>query len=243
MDWEAILASIGGATLIAAPATAVGLWFGKTYIDKWLTKRFQGQLDLLKHAQAQEIERLRAKIAALLDRATKLHQHEFEVLPKAWDLLSMALGSASRVTASFREGVDPGAMSPEDMEILLRDSPLEEHQKQAVRDASRFEKPKTYSHFMERYDFNAASREANEFHNYVIQFGIFIEPTIREKLTEASQELQKGLRAWKQILQMPDVMPWPVAEAQGHVARVSALSKEIDSLISERLWSAAKLDA
>lgn len=129
MDWKAILAWIGGATVGVTPVAAVGLWFGKTYIDKWLTKRFQGQLDALKYAQAQEIERLRAKIAALLDRATKLHQHEFEVLPKAWDLLTIAIGSVGGVTAIYREGVDPGAMSLEDLEVLLRESPLEEHHK------------------------------------------------------------------------------------------------------------------
>lgn len=236
MDWEAVLAGVGGATVIVTPLAAVGLWSGKTYIDKWLTKRFQGQLDALRHAQAQEIERLRAKIATLLDRATKLHQHEFEVLPKAWDLLTIAIGSVGGVTAIYREGVDPGAMLPEDLEILLRESPLEEHHKQAVRDASRFDKPRVYGDYMDRYQFNEAQRDAQTFHNYIIQHGIFIEPTILEKLTEA-------LRTWKIIFQMPDHRPWPVSQTHEHVTRASDLSKEIDLLISDRLWSAAKLDA
>lgn len=243
MDWKAILAWIGGATVGVTPVAAVGLWFGKTYIDKWLTKRFQGQLDALKYAQAQEIERLRAKIAALLDRATKLHQHEFEVLPKAWDLLTIAIGSVGGVTAIYREGVDPGAMSLEDLEVLLRESPLEEHHKQAVRDANRFDKPKVYGDYIDRYQFNAAQRDAQTFHNYIIQHGIFIEPTIREKLTEASSEMRTALRTWKIIFEMPDHKPWPVSETHEHVTKASDLSKEIDALISDRLWSAAKLDA
>lgn len=234
---------IGRFALVLTFVGGLGLWFGKTYIDKWLTKRFQGQLDALKHAQAQEIERLRAKIAGMLDRATKLHQHEFEVLPKAWDLMTLAIGSVGAVTARYKEGVDPGAMSPEDLEVLLRDSPLEEHHKQAIRDASRFEKSSVYGDLMDRHQFNAAQRDAQLFHNYVIQHGIFIEPTIREKLTEASAEMRKALRTWKIIFEMPDLKPWPVDEANGHSTKASDLSIEIDRLISERLWNAAKLDA
>lgn len=243
MDLEAIFAWIGGATAIVTPIAGFGLWLGKTYIDRWLTRRFQGQLDALKHAQAQEIERLRARIAALLDRASKLHQHEFEVLPKAWDLLTSAIGSVASVTATFKEAVDPGAMSPGDLEVLLRNSPLEEHHKQAVRDADRFSKPRMFQDFMDRYQFNAAQTDAQAFHNYVIQYGIFIEPEIREKLTQASSELRIALRTWKQILEMPEVKPWPIRETQKHVEKASDLSKQIDALISDRLWSAAKLDA
>ena len=242
-DWEAFFAWIGKATFFATPIGLAGVWFGKTYIDKWLTRHFQGQLDNLKHVQAQEIERLRAKIAGMLDRVTKLHQHEFEVLPKSWDLLSLALGSVSRVTASFKEGADPGAMTLEELEVFLARGPLEDHEKQAIRDADRFEKPTLYQTFYNRIEFNNASKEAGDFHNHTIQHGIFIEPAIRAKLMEASQELQKALRSWKLILQMPDHKPWPVDEAQSHVRRASDLSKEIDALISDRLWSAAKLDA
>lgn len=243
MDWNAVFEWIGKATFFATPIGLAILWFGKTYIDKWLTRRFQGQLDNLKHVQAQEIERLRAKIAGTLDRATKLHQHEFDALSKAWDLLSIALGAVSDVTAVFKEGVDPGRMSPEELEAFLAKSALEEHQKQAVRDASRYDKPKVYQTFHDHLQFHDASRAANEFHNHSIQFGIFIEPSLRPKLKEASQELQKALRVWKLILQMPDHRPWPVEEAQEHMKKASELSKEIDTLISERLWSAAKLDA
>ncbi|MFA4900821.1 MAG: hypothetical protein WC563_14975 [Brevundimonas sp.] len=243
MTSETIFAWIGRFSVGLTFVAGLLVWFGKTYIDRWLTKHFQGQLDDLKHIQAQEIERLKLKVAGALDRATKLHQREFEVLPKAWDLLSQALGAAGSVTASFKEGVDPGRMTSDELEAFLAKSPLEEHQKQAIRDAGRFEKPTLYQTYHEHHQFNAAIQAANEFHNYAIQFGIFIHPTIRMKLTEASQELQKALRAWKQILQMPDVKPWPVSESQEHVKAASELSKEIDALISARLWSAAKLDA
>lgn len=243
MNWTLIFEWIGRFAVIFTFIGGLAVWFGKTYIDRWLARHFQGQLDNLKHIQAQEIERLRAKIAGMLDRATKLHQHEFEALSKSWDLLTTALGSVSMVTASGREITDPGPMSAEELEAFLAKTELEDFQKQAVRDAGRYEKSKVYQTFQDRIAFNDAHRATTALHNHTIQFGIFIEPTIRAKLTEASQELQKGLRTWRQILQMPEITPWPVTEAQAHVQKAADLSKEIDALMTERLWSAAKLDA
>ncbi len=242
MNWNLIFEGIGRFAAVFIFIGGLAVWFGKTYIDRWLVRHFQGQLDNLKHVQAQEIERLRAKIAGMLDRAIKLHQHEFEALSKSWDLLTAALGSVSMVTASGREVTDPGMMSTEELEAFLTKTELEDFQKQAVRDADRFEKSKVYQTFQDRIAFTDAHRATMEFHNYTIQFGIFIEPTIRVKLTETSQELQKALRTWRQILQMPEIKPWPVTEAQAHVQKAAELSKEIDALITDRLWSAAKLD-
>jgi len=242
MHWATIFEWIGRFAVVLTIVGGLLVWFAKNYIDRWLARHFQGQLDDLKHAQAQEMERLKLKIAGSLDRATKLHQREFEVLPKAWDLLSHALGAAASVTASFKETTDAGSMQPDELEAFLAKSDLENFQKDQIRKATRFEKTTLYQTFHDRMVFNAASRSAMEFHNYTIQHGIFIEPTIRPKLTEASQELQKALRTWQQFLHMPDHRPWPVTEAQDHVQKASDLSKEIDALISGRLWSAAKLE-
>lgn len=243
MNWNLIFEWIGRSAVVFTFTGGLAVWLGKAYIDRWLARHFQGQLDNLKHVQAQEIERLRAKIAGMLDRATKLHQHEFEALSRSWDLMTTALGSATVVTASGREVTDPGAMSAEELEVFLDRTDLEAFQKQAVRNADRFDKSKVYQTYQDRIAFTDAYRAMTEFHNHTIQFGIFIEPTIRAKLSETSQELRKGLRTWQQILQMPEIMPWPVAEAQAHVQKAAELSKEIDALMTERLWSAAKLDA
>ncbi|URI15959.1 hypothetical protein [Brevundimonas albigilva] len=243
MDWDAIFEWIGRFAVVLTFVGGFAVWFGKTYVDKWLTKRFQGQMDDLKHVQAQEIERLRAKIAGSLDRATKLHQREFEVLPKAWDLLATALGSATRVTARFQPAIaNPSNATPEGLEILLAKTPFDEEQKQAVRNAKRFDKETVFHDLMMRYAFADAEREAQEFHNYTIQFGIFIEPSIRVRLSRVSSELRSGLYVYRQRFELPQVKPWPIAEAQAHIAKASEYAEEIDKMITDRLWSAVKLD-
>ena len=66
------------ATAMVAAAYAFFQFLGR----RWLEARFAERLEKFKHDQNQEIERLRYRINALMDRTTKLHQHEFEVLPK-----------------------------------------------------------------------------------------------------------------------------------------------------------------
>jgi hypothetical protein len=65
------------ATAMVAAAYAFFQFLGR----RWLEARFAERLEKFKHDQNQEIERLRYRINALMDRTTKLHQHEFEVLP------------------------------------------------------------------------------------------------------------------------------------------------------------------
>ncbi|MND89745.1 hypothetical protein D3C81_1391330 [compost metagenome] len=242
MNWEAIFAWIGRVATVAAPVGLAVLWFGRTYIDKWLTNRFQGQLDVLKHAQAQEVERLRAKIAGMLDRAIKLHQHEFEVLPKTWDLLTSAVGAASRATATFKRFEDVGALPPEELEAFFKKSSLEEYQKQAIRDADRIDKTTLFGTFQQRIELSEANEAAFEFHNYVVQHGIFIEPEIRERLNVASKELRLAVSIWSTIVRGSNDTIGAVEKAQGHVNSAYDLSEEVDKLISERLWSASKLE-
>lgn len=245
IDWNAAFAWIGRLATVATPVGLAILWFGRTYIDKWLTKRFQGQLDALKHAQAQEIERLRAKIAGMLDRATKLHQHEFEVLPEAWRLLATSMGSASHVLAALQQFPDAGAHNEAELEVLLENTPFFEHDKQAVRDApNRFERTQTFGDLYQRYAARDAINERQAFHNYVILKGVFIEPELRAKMLELSVLIMNCLMDHRDMINDRDSFKqrdftgnrekWKAAEP---------LKDEIHQMVSDRLWSAAKLDA
>src|SRR3954462_3170651 len=59
-----------GITLSAANAAAYGVF--QFLSKKWLDARFAERLEKFKHDQIQEIERLRYRINALMDRPTKL---------------------------------------------------------------------------------------------------------------------------------------------------------------------------
>jgi hypothetical protein len=92
---EGVLTSVG-----LSVATIYGLlqWFGKS----WMDQQFKKRLEQLKHDQQKEIEQLRHQINALFSRVSKIHEKEFEVLPRAWTLLHQAYGSVFRVAMPFK---------------------------------------------------------------------------------------------------------------------------------------------
>lgn len=116
-----------GAVLAALTGLAFGLF--KLFGDKWLTAKFDERLENYKHAQQRELEKLRFTINALMDRTTKLNQHEFEVLPQVWALLSEAYSEAAHFTSPLQSYPDLNRMTPAHLIEFLEKSPLENWQK------------------------------------------------------------------------------------------------------------------
>jgi hypothetical protein len=86
-------------SLVTSAATAgAALYAGaKGYANKWLQSRFDRQLEAFRSEKARELEALKFEASRLLDRATKVHQHEFEVLPALWDKMTVALSATAHL--------------------------------------------------------------------------------------------------------------------------------------------------
>lgn len=246
MDWEAIFAGIGLAATFATPIGLAILWVGRTYIDKWLTRRFQGQLDNLKHVQAQEIERLRAKIAGMLDRAAKLHQHEFEVLPLVWDKLTTLMGSSVAVVSLIQNYAGVGRMSREELDIVLSQTSFAEHEKEELRALEGRPRETLYMRLCDRDRLRVAFKDRADFHNTIIQRGIFVEPPLRAKLMELSLLIADALYNQAEFNDPDNDRPQARARSENaDKVRVAgkAIVDDIETMISDRLWNASKLDA
>lgn len=243
VTWNLFFEWFGKIAIFLFSAGGIGLWLGKIYIDKWLSKRFQSQLDALKHVQAQEIERLRAKIAGMLDRATKLHQHEFEVLPEAWMKLATSMGSASSALAALQQSPDAGAASLAELEVILARTAFEEHEKQAVRDeTNRFAKTKLMSDLWRRYGLRDALNDRQEFHNYIILKGVFIEPQVSAKMMELSLLTADCLYDQLNMVNEPESFkPREFTANREKWKAAGPLKDEIQKMVSDRLWSASTL--
>lgn len=244
LDWNVIFAWVGRIATVLGLASGAFIWFGRTYIDKWLARHFQGQLDALKHTQAQEIERLRAKIAGMLDRATKLHQHEFEVLPLIWDKLSASMGSAVGAVNPFQSYQDVSRMELEELDAVLEQSGFAEHEKAKIRAMTLNDRSDTYTKLVDHYRLNKASADRVDFHNAIIQHGIFVLPPLRAKMLELSLLLADAIRTHGLIMAPDYPLPRPHQENSAKVLVAGRkLMEEIQDMISDRLWNASKMDA
>ncbi|CAE1136319.1 hypothetical protein [Xanthomonas euroxanthea] len=82
----------------------------KKLAENWLNEKFKSRLQGLAHTQNREIERLRSELTTFFDRATKLHQREFELLPLVWDEVHEAFWSTAALASSFQTYPDLNRM-------------------------------------------------------------------------------------------------------------------------------------
>jgi hypothetical protein len=70
---------------------------------RWLDARFSERLEKLKHEQQKEIESIRQRVQWHFSRVSKIHEKEFEILPRAWFLLHEAHGLAGDLVGRLRQ--------------------------------------------------------------------------------------------------------------------------------------------
>ena len=118
-------------TLLASGIVSAGALFAlfKIFGEKWLDAKLEQRLAKYKHEHDQEIERLRGRINALMDRTIKLHQHEFETLPQVWSRLNDAFGLTQSLVASFQSYPDLSGISADHLDEFLNTTPLHNWEK------------------------------------------------------------------------------------------------------------------
>lgn len=127
----AAIFGILGVTVVAAAVAAY--WAFKIFAKGWIQRLFDRDLEELRAAKGQELERLRADISRLMDRATKFHEREYEVLPEAWGLLNTAHGAVFEAVSSFQQYPDFNKMTNAELEDYIEVSDLMKHQKDILR--------------------------------------------------------------------------------------------------------------
>jgi hypothetical protein len=175
-----VLAFIGAVLVAAGGLGVIVFQIFKHLGGKWLDARFDERLQKLKHEQAHQIEQFRFKVSTLLDRARKLHQREFEVLPEAWAKLSNAFWKGSALVAPFKERPDLNRMGDTQQEEFITNSRLQDWQKAEVRNAT--DKTAKYDEMNFWHVLGDAKGACTDSSRYLGVQGIFIEPELRKKM-------------------------------------------------------------
>jgi len=141
-SWLVNLLMVGG------PAVAAGFvlfkWFAPKYIEHRLNIGLEGikaehqkELEALKSEQQKELERLRHRLSS---RISKIHEKEFDVLPKAWLMLNDLHGSvALALDLTFKKYPNFLTLAEDQFEEFLTvdlGNRLSETQKHGLRNAS-----------------------------------------------------------------------------------------------------------
>jgi hypothetical protein len=220
---ELIVAGGGGA--------AIAYLVVKTFGDKWLDHKFKERLENLKHEQTKEIEAARQKVQALFSRISKIHEREFEVLPKAWFLLHEAHGKAATLMTAFREISNFPTMGDEAFEEYLQMSELSPHERDDFRSSA--DRMAWYQKYQFRKELHDASEAQRIFHNYIIENRIFMTKPLQTQFTMVAHTLATALvehRLWKEGMNTKYY-----ESSTGKVTGLKTQIEEIERGVQERL--------
>jgi hypothetical protein len=234
LKWTAYL----GATVTVAVAAAYAAF--KYLAKKWLDTRFAERLEKFKHDQNQEIERLRFRINALMDRTTKLHQNEFEVLPEVWNKLGIAFSATRAFTSRITSYPDLDQMSEPQYLEFVASTEFPDSAKEELRQCSdrndRFQKMVFWQRLRTVGTLHA------DFHNYFISKGIFIQPELKEKIRALSDMMYDAFSEREADQETPMF-------GEGRFAKCDRLQRQglselqaIEKDVQARLWEANKLE-
>lgn len=207
MDIASLLLWLGNLVLLAVPSAGLVFvffrWFGKQWIERLLSRDLekfkreqQEKLEGYKSEQQKELERLRH---LLTSRVSKIHDKEFEVLPKAWLMLNDLHGSVMQaIDLTMKFVPDFATFSAAKLEALLTTDPstkrLTEYQKTQLRSIEGAEeKNKYYRDTMRAHDIDEATEKERVFRNYLIEHRIFMTDELRSKFTAAQDTLSSAL--------------------------------------------------
>jgi hypothetical protein len=232
--WSSTMTAIGAVITVGGGAAAVAFLFFRFLGEKWMNAKFEERLASYKHVQQQELERLKLKINTLMDRTTKLHQREFDVIPELWSRLNHANVGIQSFIAVVRQYPDFKRMSDPHMDEFLDGSPLDGWQKAELRDAS--DKNAYYRKAIYWHD-KARAREAyREFSTYLMQNGIFVPEPLKSKFTEISDILWDAM-VEHEANEEYEIRPREREKQKSLNEKGKGLLKDIEKDVQDRLWS------
>lgn len=228
--WIATLLAAGGGGALVAYSVFTKL--GKT----WLDQHFKKNLEDLKHAQQQEIELLRHQINSLFSRVSKIHEKEFEVLPKAWLMLNELHGTVMLALDLTIKYYPDFKQMPDDLfEGFLGTCRLIDSQKDALRKTDPSKRYQYFSEAMAGIYLDDADEKLRLFKNYLIEYSIFMTDTLREKFNGAHKTLSDATIRYSVGRRAKN---WEM-ESSGQEAllddNLKAMIADVESAVQERL--------
>lgn len=232
--WSSIMAAFGSVVAVGGGAAAIAFLFFRFLGEKWINAKFEERLAAYRHVQQQELERLKLRINTLMDRTTKLHQREFDVLPEVWAKLNQANVTIRSFISPFQQYPDVNRMTDEHLEEFLQGTPLKGWQKKELLEAG--DKNKYYQQAIYWYNASRAREKYREFSSYLMQNGIFVPEPLKSNFSEIS-DLLWGALIEHEMNEEHDFRPRHRDDQKKLDERGPELLRAIEAEVQGRLWS------
>ena len=205
--------------------------------ERWISSRFNEKLEAFKHTQQQELEHLKFQINASMDRATKLHQREFETLPNSWAKFTKAYHSVLAFVSPVQSYTDVNRMNQHELNEHLAHTAFSQSDKDLVRaecDPKRREH--IYRDLMYRYRCSEVQSICVEHNVDLDANGIFMLPEMESKFKNLSMLVWDALSEHKMNYQH-ELIPRERNKYEALDKQGPGLINELKDAVRERLWS------
>lgn len=244
LDVLKLLASYLVVSIISATVIA---YIARKVFENWLSNFFKKRLQELQFEQSKEIDRLKGSITqeiehvkglinAQVGRTLRLHQYEFETLPRLWSLLNDAYEAVTSTIASFDQYPNLNSLDEEQLVKFAKSRNISEQDTQYLLDAT--DKLEAYRKIRQNQRVFAAKTAIWELRSYTQRNKLFWIDQIRKEVDEIVYEMDE-IWVWQEIddrrtIQNEDFNKLTRLRSQFVDTNRSRL-KKAETLIKERL--------
>ena len=220
-----LIASGGG----AAAVTAILRLFG----SKWIDKYFSQQLKQFERRQQEIILHQQYQINSLFSRVSKIHEKEYEVLPRAWLLLQDSCNELKSLSNPFQTFPDLNRYTPNELAEFLEKSSLKAFQKEEI--LGQNDKVAYYRNAMYWIRVKVVCDVIVEFRRFLLYNRIFLS----RELFSLFREIEIAIINIQVDLENPDDPERPYdrrpSSFMESVKKINQLSEQIELAVQNRL--------
>lgn len=241
MDIDAIVAAL--AKYVAAGGGIVAISFSvfKVLGTKWLDNKFSERLQHLKWEQDQAIRHVQSTIDREIHRAKKLYDNEFNALSECWRLLRRAFDLSAGTIASWTYQVD--RYTDEELDRLLSKQEMEEWEQKHLKSLTGKDRLNYYERWSESRRYREIHAAWREFRLHLDTNSIFFPEGLAEKISVIDKMIvASNVEFQTRIEEIGAHSTTRTGFKENTKLRKEGeeLMKELEGLVRNRLWSAAK---
>lgn len=198
----------------AAIAYLIFIFLGKKTVETWFTKR---------------LKKFEYDLNSLFNRATKIHEKEFEVLPQAWTKLDNLLDLVRKFIRETHSIPNLNNKSSQELEEFLSKQDLNEDEKQNVRN----HKDKNLWYFNEKSE--KVGDACLDFQDYITKNAIFLSSDLKSKFKKAEEKIRTAWATRNTAEESKDRNKGITEACQIIQKDIKPIVEKIEELVQKRL--------
>lgn len=201
--------------------------------SKWIDKYFTQRIKIFERQQQEILNRQQYEINALFSRVSRIHEKEYEVLPRAWMLLQDACNELKGLANPFQTFPDLDRFTFSELDEFLGKSNLKAFQKEEIKSLTG--KTTYYRNAMYWIRAREVSDSIAEFRRFLLYNRIFLS----RDLFSLFREIEVAIIDVQVDLENPDDPEKPYnrkpADFVKAAQKINQLSEQIESAVQNRL--------